>query len=111
LPSIRFIVVYILEAHASDTWPMKWAVEWPRPRTLGERVDYALECRRALGVTGTMDLLVDDMNNAFDHAFRAWPTAYYLLNGTTLSYIGDCEMDSASYNISKLIGQLNLLLN
>lgn len=36
--------MYTLEAHASDTWPMKFSVEWRSPTTLEERGQHALAC-------------------------------------------------------------------
>lgn len=38
------VLAYTLEAHASDTWPMKFEVEWRSPRTLQERAQHAIAC-------------------------------------------------------------------
>eukprot|EP00051_Salpingoeca_urceolata_P003554 m.58670 g.58670 ORF g.58670 m.58670 type:complete len:131 (-) comp12892_c0_seq1:32-424(-) len=107
------MLVYICEAHAQDTWPMGWSVEWPRPRSLSERVCYARKCSADLGldaapgganVVGT----VDTMDDAFNTAFAAWPTAYYVVapDGRLL-YLGESEPDSAGYNVDGLANFLD----
>jgi len=106
---LQVAVVYIAEAHASDTWPMKWAVEWPRPVNLEQRVQYARTCVKDLQLGG-MRLLVDDMDNAFNACFGAWPTSYYILHHTKLIYIGNPPPTEAFYDIHQLFDELDNLL-
>lgn len=103
--------MYITEAHASDTWPMKWSVEWPRPKTLEERISYAKTCARELKMLPAFTVAVDGMDNDFNTAFRSWPTCYYVVAPGTkrLLYIGDArddDVDYASYDVRTLFAFL-----
>lgn len=105
---IRFVLVYITEAHASDTWPMKWSVEWPRPVNVQQRIEYAKKCVSDLSIED-MDLLIDTMSDDFNNVFKSWPTAYYVLQGTKLVYIGTPEETAYSYDVNLLLQQLDSL--
>jgi len=98
--------MYICEAHASDTWPMKFAVEWPQPQCLEKRIEYAETCSMSLELKPHLDLFVDGMENTFNSAFCSWPTNYYVVSSdAVLLYIGDTDdngLDYASYNIEHL---------
>jgi len=108
-PIIKFHIVYITEAHASDTWPMKFSIEWPRPTTLAQRVEYARTCVADLQAT-RMGLLVDCMDDGFNTAFGAWPTGYFVLAGTRLLYVGMPQPDAATYDVRLLFSCLDALL-
>lgn len=101
----RFAMVYIREAHASDTWPMKFSIEWPRPTTMAQRVEYALTCSDDLELPQDFPVYVDSVKtDAFDEAFHAWPTCYYVVsNQGKLLYIGECSEYSASYDVKELL--------
>lgn len=98
--------MYIAEAHAADTWPMKFAVEWPRPRTLAERRAYALRCAQDLGVDDDV-VVVDGMDDAFNSAVKAWPTAYFVVGeGGKLLFaggVGGTGPQYASFDIGELL--------
>ena len=106
---MQVVVVYIREAHASDTWPMKFSHERPSPQTLEQRVEYARDCVEELGLPAEWLLRVDGMEDSFNAAFGAWPTCYYVVGeGQRLQYVGECplESDSASYDIGELFAFL-----
>lgn len=109
--NVQFVLVYITEAHASDSWPMKFAVEWPRPRSLAQRQAYARTCADELRVG--FEVVVDGMDDAFNAAFRAWPTAYYVIDADArLLYVGtgtDDRPDYASYDVGELFAFLRRL--
>jgi len=75
-----FAFIYTREAHASDKWPMKWAVEWPEPRTLDERILRAKRCDEDLGWSPDVQMFVDDMDDLFCHSFGAWPAGCYVID-------------------------------
>jgi hypothetical protein len=78
--NLHFAFVYILEAHASDKWPMRWAVEWPEAQSLADRRGYAKTCDSDLGWSRSgVDILVDGMNDSFCHSLAAWPAGGYVL--------------------------------
>lgn len=112
LPAFQFVMVYITEAHASDTWPMKFSVEWPRPTSLEQRVQYANTCASDLKLMkGFSEIVVDGMDDQFNAAFKSWPTAYYVVDSSgTLLYIGDASDDApdegemyARYDVHELL--------
>lgn len=88
---------------------MKFSVEWPRPKDLPQRAEYAGVCVRDLGLEGCR-LLLDDMDDSFNAVFKAWPTAYYVLRGSVLAYVGEPEPDSAYYDVKILLDKCRLFL-
>jgi len=101
-------MVYICEAHAKDTWPLKWKVEWETPKSREQRQNYAKICSDELGLVPTFStVVVDDMDNKFNSDFGAWPTAYYVIGeDARLLYIGEPEEDSAGYDINLMFNFL-----
>lgn len=102
------VVVYIQEAHASDTWPMKVQGERPCPKTFAERASYAEEFALELKFPATFQLYIDNLENHFNTAFGSWPTCYYVVHNKKLQYIGECPADSASvsYDVAELFSFL-----
>jgi len=83
---------------------MKWSVEWPRPKTLSQRMHYAATCSRDLELPEDVPVYVDDTaTDAFNEAFKAWPTCYYLVDRDgRLVYILECPEREASYDINEM---------
>lgn len=96
LPQFQFVLVYITEAHASDTWPMKWSVEWPRPTSLEQRIKYANTCAADLGLFPSFaGVVVDAMDDSFNEQFKCWPTTYFVIGeNAELMYVGQPEDDA-----------------
>jgi len=103
------VVVYIREAHASDTWPMKVQGERPCPQSTQERIQYAEDFAAEMALPDGFSLRVDGMENEFNAAFGSWPTCYYVVHDKKLRYVGECPVDSASesYNVAELFAFLN----
>ena len=83
----QLAIVYIAEAHASDEWPINSSrCNGPsntvrRPRTLAERCAVVRRMRRSLSMhdqEGPMTF-VDDVDDAFMHAYAAWPIRMYAI--------------------------------
>src|SRR5262245_5419450 len=79
---IDFFVVYIREAHATDSaWPMTDAdspvVEEPLDGT--ERLEVAKRCMSALALR-PMPALVDGQDNRVEDAYEAWPDRLFLID-------------------------------
>lgn len=102
---MQWALVYILEAHAADTWPLKFSFERPRPTSLAQRAAYACEASGALGLGGAgFRVLVDGMDDAFNTAFGAWPTAYYLLDRAgTLLHVGEADADAETFDVRRFL--------
>jgi len=76
--SADFVAVYITEAHARNEWPAGSKLSiCDQPTTRQERLIVANQLSESKQLC--MPLLVDDIDNAFDHVFAAWPIRFYIL--------------------------------
>jgi len=80
---VRFLCVYIREAHAADVWPID-GPQVVEPRSTEERVRTALAFQRSCGLTWPM--AVDGIEDAFLRAFAPWPFRFYVLRGGRLEF-------------------------
>ena len=71
-------MVYILEAHASDSWKLAKNISVATPRSFDERDNVASSCVRKLGIE--MPALVDNFDNAAETAYTGWPDRLYLVD-------------------------------
>jgi len=88
---VKFVSIYIREAHPVDGWwfgkgpmgmlmklaRMKAATDVYDPKTIEERRSVAGECEDALQYG--IRTYVDEMDDAVNKAYAAWPTRLYLL--------------------------------
>jgi len=75
---VAFYVVYIQEAHASDSWRLAGNVSVATPHTFEERGSVASSCVRKLGIE--IPALVDGVENATESAYTGWPDRLYLID-------------------------------
>lgn len=96
-------MLYICEAHATDTWPAGFSIEWETPKSLGQRMEYARVCAKELGLFDAgFEVYVDGMDNAFNSAFKSWPTCYYCFDSAgRLVHLGECDQLEASYDVKR----------
>ena len=79
-----FLTVYVREAHPTDEWQMKSNLKddvcYAQPKTLEQRVaiakDFTARYKFALPFG------IDDMSNAADSAYAAWPERLYIIDET-----------------------------
>ena len=88
---VQFLMIYIREAHPVDGWWLgkgmfgmavkfyasKAATDVYDPTTIEERRDVAGECETALQFG--IRTYVDEMDDAVNKAYAAWPTRLYLV--------------------------------
>ena len=84
--------MYIREAHPDDEWQMNDnetdALIYDQPRTLEERITIARDFVRHMQYT--LPIVVDDIDDAAERAFAAWPERIYIVNSDgTIGYKGD----------------------
>jgi len=79
-------MVYIAEAHATDTWPLGNHVSLPSHKTFNDRVAASKLLTEKFGLN--IPVLYDDVNNNFDTTYAVWPERYYLLSLDKIQYIG-----------------------
>jgi len=99
--SLKFKLVYIQEAHATDTWPMPSSRYQPQGKVvnltahtcLEERIEAARKLVEEMEVKG--EVLIDTMEDTFNKEYNAWPTMFYVINGIngTLACKGVYEGD------------------
>ena len=92
--NVQFKFVYILEAHATDTWPMpssrynptREVVNIPTHTCIEERVAAAKALVDSMKVKG--EVLVDTMDDIFNTEFSAWPVMFYAIRDGKLEFKG-----------------------
>jgi hypothetical protein len=74
--------VYVREAHPTDEWQMKSNVKddvcYAQPKTLEQRVAIANDFTKRFKFP--LPFGVDDMSNAADNAYAAWPERIYIID-------------------------------
>jgi len=77
-----FLQVYVREAHPTDEWEMKKNLDenvcYPQPKTLEQRVAIANDFIKRFHFP--MPFGVDEMNNAANDAYAAWPERIYIVD-------------------------------
>ena len=74
---VRFLVVYIREAHPTDGWDVGSDAGLRDPRTLAERRQVAGRCEAAMA--HGIRTYVDEMDDRAMEAYAAWPERLYLI--------------------------------
>jgi type I thyroxine 5'-deiodinase len=78
---VRFLTVYIKEAHPEDEWQMdsneKENVCYPQPRTLADRLAIANDFVKRFQYD--VPIAVDDIGNDADKAYAGWPERFYIV--------------------------------
>ena len=94
LKGFEFKIIYILEAHARDGWPMPSSRYHPQGKvvalknhtSLQERTDAARRLVEEMNVRG--EVLIDDMKNTFNNEYGAWPTRFFVIKNGKLVFKG-----------------------
>jgi hypothetical protein len=81
---VDFLTVYVREAHPTDEWQMKSNVKddvcYAQPKTLEQRVAIAKDFTARFKFA--LPFGIDDMSNAADSAYAAWPERLYIVDET-----------------------------
>lgn len=75
---VEFFIIYIREAHAADSRRPDPVLTVYTPRTFGERLGVAKNCRTSLGLE--LPMLIDAMQNSTEKAYSAWPDRLFLVD-------------------------------
>ena len=82
--------MYVREAHPIDEWQMKANVKdevcYAQPRTLSDRLAIANDFTKRFNYP--LPFGVDDMNNAADDVYAAWPERLYIIEDGKIAYRG-----------------------
>ena len=77
-----FLTIYVREAHPTDEWQMKSNIKddvcYAQPRSLSDRLAIANDFTKRFHYP--VPFGVDDMNNAANDAYAAWPERLYIID-------------------------------
>lgn len=82
---IDFLFIYILEAHASDEWPLGNHVEIEQHKTLEERVKAAKTFVERYSFT--YPVVVDSIKNDFNENYSVWPERWFILHKGEIKHV------------------------
>mmetsp|Transcript_12373 Transcript_12373/g.13700 ORF Transcript_12373/g.13700 Transcript_12373/m.13700 type:complete len:120 (+) Transcript_12373:1493-1852(+) len=83
--NVNFLTVYIVEAHASDEWPVGDPLKITQPRTTIERCGVARSFVKEYQYQ--LPMLVDTIENSFEQAYAAWPIRFYVIEDGTVTFV------------------------
>ena len=78
---VKFLLVYIREAHATDGWQVpankRDGVLLESAKSQDQKEDHATQCVRKLNIK--FPALVDNMDNQVEQDYTAWPDRLYVV--------------------------------
>ena len=82
--SVRFVAIYIQEAHAKDEWPISEAPrEFRQHRGMGERLAAARAFIEDYDMPPQVAWYCDTMDDSFNKAYASWPFRFWVLEPAT----------------------------
>jgi len=98
---MRFLVIYIAEAHARDEWPVGQTISCvDQPKTIEQRLENARECRKTFHIE--VPMLVDNMDNTFHLTYGTWPFRFYVIHDGKLVLKAELGDEVFRYAIGEL---------
>lgn len=85
---VDLLTLYIMEAHAEDTWPFGLPVKYNQTHTIEQRAAVARDFISQNNYEFPIMLDVPP-GNEFDKLFAAWPLRFYVIEGGRITFI--CE--------------------
>lgn len=89
---MKFALIYIMEAHATDEWPiLDTDTSFTQHKTIEDRRRAAeftcksyplLQTKEGLGT----EIYLDNMQNGFNSAYASWPLRYWVLMAGKLEF-------------------------
>ena len=107
-----FALVYILEAHASDEWPVAMSArDVPQHRGLEDRLAAARAFHAEYSLPPELPLFADGPNDEFNSAYASWPFRFWALTasgrGEPIVALKPMPVD-ASYDVGELESWLDV---
>lgn len=98
---IRFLAVYIAEAHARDEWPVGKTISCvDQPTTLEQRIENAQQYKKSFNFE--IPMLVDNMNNTFHHTYGSWPFRFFVIYEGVLILKAEPNKENFTYNMNEI---------
>jgi len=76
---VDFLVVYIMEAHADDEWPISTKLRIKQHKTIEDRQTAAACLRDQFRLQ--LPIALDSMQNEYHLEFAVWPERYHIIDG------------------------------
>jgi len=93
---VDFLLIYILEAHAQDEWPISSSrdncgriVTYNQHKTIEDRISAAKDFKESFHLQ--MDVVVDAIDNPFERAYAPWPLRFFILVDNKVQFIAQAE--------------------
>jgi len=84
---VRFVCVYVMEAHASDQWPLGKFSIFPQHKTLADRLLAARKFQSDFQFRP--ELYVDTIDNQFNNTYSVWPERGFVITSTREELTGE----------------------
>jgi hypothetical protein len=98
---IRFLVIYITEAHAKDEWPVGKTISCVnQPITIEERIEHARQYKTTFHLE--TPILVDTMDNTFHNTYGSWPFRFYVIHMGKLVLKAQPNAEALCYDMDEL---------
>ncbi len=98
---IRFLAVYIAEAHARDQWPVGKTISCvDQPTTLAERLRNAEQFKKNFKFE--MPMLVDNMDNTFHNTYGSWPFRFFVIYEGKLILKAQPDKETFAYDMNEI---------
>lgn len=102
---VKFVFVYIMEAHAADEWPIKeLEEEIPQHKTLNDRINAATIFFHRNPLHPDFILTVDNFSNDFVNLYCSWPFRYWVVQDGLIKV--KCMPNGDSVSLSALYAWL-----
>jgi len=99
--TVRFLAVYITEAHARNEWPVGRTISFcDQPTTVEERISLAKTFINKHNYQ--VPMLVDQIANEFQDKFAAWPFRFFVANNGRVVHKAEPNARNFSYDITEL---------
>lgn len=111
--SLHWALVYTLEAHAIDEWPISSAryepsgepVCIPQHRTIEDRLRAARRFFQTFQIQ--FPVVVDTVENTFEALFCTWPFRFYVLHQRRVVF--QAQPEDCSYSLQSLVEAIQKL--
>lgn len=98
---IRFVAIYIAEAHSRDEWPVGNTISCvDQPKTIEQRLENAKRFRKNFNFE--MPMLVDDINNTFHHTYGSWPFRFFVIFDGKLILKAEPDKEAFTYDMNEI---------
>jgi hypothetical protein len=97
---VRFLTVYVEEAHAQDEWPIGHPDHIKQPRTTAERIAVARKFVENYSYRIPVVIDVPESGNLFEQLYAPWPIRFYVIKKRKMAFIA--QPDNCTFSLARL---------